>query len=217
MDWLKRPRALALTAALLLQIAVLHGVSRLENTPSPPPLSSVPRVFGAWTLAQEGAVDQTIQEALKADDLLSRMYRSPDGPALASLFVAYFRTQRTGATPHSPKHCLPGSGWVPDLSDKIPISVPGRPDPIQVNRYLVSKGDARSVVLYWYQSHGRVVAGEFEARCFRVVDAIRYNRTDTALVRVVLPVAGEDVERTTRTAAEFVRAMFGPLSPFVGG
>ena len=105
---------------------------------------------------------------------------------------------------------------MPSVSDRLAIAVPGRAAPIQVNRYLVSKGEAQSLVLYWYQSHGRVIAGEFEAKFFLVADAIRYNRTDTALVRVVVPVTGPDVERTTRAAVDFVRAMFGPLSPFVG-
>jgi EpsI family protein len=216
-NWLKRPHTLVVSAILLAQIAVLHGVSRQEKTPSSPPLASVPRAFGGWTMAQEGVVDKEVQEVLRADEVLTRMYLSPDRSSLANLYVAYFKTQRTGTTLHSPKNCLPGSGWVPSVSDKLSISVPGRAEPIRVNRYLVSKGDARSLVLYWYQSHGRVIAGEFEAKLFLVADAVRYNRTDTALVRVVLPLAGEDVERATKTATEFVRAVFGPLRPFLGG
>jgi EpsI family protein len=217
MNWLKRPRTLVVSAILLAQIAVLHGVSRQERTPLRPPLASVPRAFSGWTMAQEGVVEKEVREVLRADEVLTRTYLSPDRSSLANLFVAYFKTQRTGATPHSPKNCLPGSGWVPSVSDKLSIPIPGRAEPLQVNRYLVSKGDARSLVLYWYQSHGRVIAGEFEAKLFLVADAIRYNRTDTALVRVVLPVVGEDVERAARAATEFVRAMFDPLSPFVGG
>lgn len=216
MNWLKRPHTLVVSAILLAQIAVLHGVSRRERTPLSPPLTSVPRAFNGWTMAQEGVVEKEVREVLRADEVLTRTYLSPDRSSLANLFVAYFKTQRTGAAPHSPKNCLPGAGWTPSVSDKLSIPIPGRAEPIRVNRYLVSKGDARSLVLYWYQSHGRVIAGEFEAKLFLVADAIRYNRTDTALVRVVLPLAGEDVERTARTATEFVRAMFGPLSPFVG-
>lgn len=217
MNWLKQPHAWLVSAILLAQIAVLYGFSRQESTPPRPSLDQVPARFGDWRMTQQGVVEREIREALKADELLTRTYQGPPGAVPVNLFVAYFKTQRTGATPHSPKNCLPGGGWVPSIADKLSLSIPGRAEPIRVNRYLVSKGDARSLVLYWYQSHGRVIAGEFEAKLFLVADAIRYNRTDTALVRVVLPVAGDDVDGATRSASEFVGAMFGPLSPFVGG
>lgn len=161
-------------------------------------------------------VEKGVQEVLMADEVLPRTYLSPDRSSPENLFVAYFKTQRTGTTPHSPKNCLPGSGWVPSVSDKLSISVPGRAEPIRVNRYPVSKGDAQSVVPYWYQSYGRMIAGEIEAKFFLVPDAIRYNRTDTALVRVVIPVAAGDVEENTGTAIGFDRACFGPLSAHVG-
>jgi hypothetical protein len=48
-----------------------------------------------------------------------------------------------------------------------------------------------------------------------IADAIRYNRTDTALVRVVVPVAGNDAGRATKTAEDFVRAFFMPLKHYL--
>ena len=56
------------------------------------------------------------------------------------------------------------------------------PQPIEVNRYIVAKGENQSIVLYWYQSQHRVIASEYEAKFWTVTDAIRYNRTDTALL-----------------------------------
>lgn len=217
MNWLKRPRSLVLTAVLVAQIVLVYGFTRQERTLSRPPLASAPTVLGGWTLEQEGVVEKEVQDLLRADELLTRTYRSPDGSNFVNLFVAYFKSQRTGAAPHSPKNCLPGSGWTPSVADRISIPIPGRAAPIRVNRYLVSRGEAHSLVLYWYQSHGRVIANEFEAKAFLVADAIRYNRTDTALVRVVAPANGENVEAATRTAIQFVQAFFHPLNPFVGG
>jgi hypothetical protein len=43
-----------------------------------------------------------------------------------------------------------------------------------------------------------VIAGEFAAKFWLVADAIRYRRSDTALVRILVPVRGE----TTRDMAE---------------
>ena len=130
----------------------------------------------------------------------------------ANLFVAFFKSQRTGQTPHSPKNCLPGSGWVPSQADIVKIQVPGRPEPVEANRYVVARADAKSLVLYWYQSRDRTVASEYTAKYYVVADAIRYNRTDTALVRIIIPM-GETttLEKANAIAEDFVRQMYAPL------
>ncbi len=61
-------------------------------------------------------LDKETLDILNADDILSRVYKNTQTGTIATLFVAYFQTQRTGKTPHSPKNCLPGSGWVPSES-----------------------------------------------------------------------------------------------------
>jgi EpsI family protein len=93
------------------------------------------------------------------------------------------------------------------------IDVPGR-GVIRVNKYIVSKGEDKSVVLYWYQSHQRVIASEYAAKVYLVADAIRYNRTDTALVRVVVPVAGDEAAAMD-TAKRFVQGIFPSLGQFL--
>ena len=59
--------------------------------------------------------------------------RLSDAPVLgvirlrsANLFVAYFQSQRAGQTPHSPKNCLPGSGWTWSVADTIRVDIAGR-------------------------------------------------------------------------------------------
>ena len=74
--------------------------------------------------------------------------------SLVGLYVGYYGSQRSGELIHSPKNCLPGSGWTPLNSSVVAIDV-GRGLPIEVNRYVVAHGDERSLVLYWYQSRAR--------------------------------------------------------------
>jgi EpsI family protein len=209
--FLKSKPARVLTVVLLAQLAGVFAVSRRETVPLARPLGEFPEQLGGWSMFQEADVDQGTMDVLRADDVLTRSYVDRASGRGASLFVAYFKSQRTGQTPHSPKNCLPGSGWTPSESDILAISVPGRAEPIRVNRYVVAKGEDKSVVLYWYQARDRVIASEYRAKFYLVADAIRYNRTDTALVRVVVPMAGNDPTPATRTATEFVQAFFGPL------
>jgi EpsI family protein len=85
-----------------------------------------------------------------------------------------------------------------------------------VNRYVIQKGLDRQLVLYWYQSHGRVVANEYWSKLYLIGDAVRLNRTDAALVRVIIPAPeGEGEARAERQAIEFVRALFPTLTAFL--
>lgn len=210
MKFLSSTPARVVTILLVVQAALLYSSIRKENVPPNPPLAEFPTQVGNWTMVQEGTVEKEVMDVLKADDVMTRVYEAPSHPEGANLFVAFFRSQRTGKTPHSPKNCLPGSGWSPLVSDEVTINL-GYAPAIRVNRYVVAREDARSLVLYWYQSRDRVVANEFRAKFYTVADAIRYNRTDTALVRVVVPMTGNDTAAATRTAEEFVKAFYSTL------
>lgn len=209
--FLKSRQAKILSAVLIGQALLFYGMSRAEANPESRPLNQLPEQLGSWHMSKEGVVDDETRDVLKADELLNRGYVNVPLRIEANLFVAYFKTQRTGQTPHSPKNCLPGNGWTQTLSDTINVAIPGRAEPIEVNRYLVSKGENKSIVVYWYQSRDRVVASEYRARFYTAADAIRFNRTDTALVRVVVPVIDGDDQRATDAAVNFVKDFFVPL------
>src|SRR6202140_1132950 len=147
-----------LTVVLVIQAALFYATSRGENVPSMQPLHDFQHELSGWTMVQEGYVDDETQAVLKADDTLTRVYGSAKYRAGTSLFVAYFQTQRTGKAPHSPKNCLPGSGWEQSKERYLDVAVPGMAEPIHVNLYIVAKGDEKSVVLYWYQTQRRVIA-----------------------------------------------------------
>jgi EpsI family protein len=201
-----KPAAL-LTALLLAQCALFYGFRRDEIIPGSKPLSGFPASVGDWRMIQQRELEQEVKDILRADDYLSRNYAQRQ-EATASLFVAFFKSQRAGQTPHSPKNCLPGAGWIWSVSDTVPVGIAGLAQPIEINRYIVSKGENRAVVLYWYQSRGRVVAGEYQAALFVAWDALRYNRTDTALVRVVVPVVDGRQDAATRAGVEFIQSFF---------
>ncbi len=209
--FLKSTQAKVLTGVLIAQALLFYGLSRAEARPTNTPLNQLSEHLGKWTMAGEGFVDQETRDVLKADEILTRSYQSSATQLPANLFVAYFRTQRTGQAPHSPKNCLPGNGWSQSESGHISVDIPGRATPIEINRYLVAKGENKSIVLYWYQSRDRVVADEFKAKMYTAVDAMRHNHTDTALVRVVVPVVNNDDKAATDAAVDFVKDFFNPL------
>jgi EpsI family protein len=209
-SFLKSKSALVVTLVLLTQAAVVYSSQRTEKVPASLPLSNLPLTLGPWRFVSDSIVDDETKDVLKADDLLLRDYRDSSNGRKAGLFVAAFRTQRNGQVPHSPKNCLPGAGWTQLSSDDYPVNV-GAAQPIVVNRYIVQHGEERSLVMYWYQSRERVVASEYTAKFWVMADAIRLNRTDTALVRVFVDIVNGNFDEATQTAVSFVQNFFGPL------
>jgi len=200
-----------LTAVLVVQAVFFYSASRGEMTPVMAPLSAFPTTVGNWHLHQEGVIDQETQDVLKADDLLTRDYVNPQGDA--NLFIAYFKTQRNGQSPHSPKNCLPGSGWQQEESGRVDVPVDG--GSIRINQYVVSRGAAQSVVYYWYQSQGRVIADEFAAKFYLVSDSIRNHRSDTALVRVVVSIPQGQTAQAEKLGTQFVQAFFPVVKAYL--
>jgi len=214
-SFLSSKSARVLSLVLLAQAGTFYGFSRSENIPARAPLSGFSIANTPWQMVQETELDKETLEVLKADDILSRIYLNRQTGRYATLFVAYFETQRTGKAPHSPKNCLPGSGWTQTQGGTVDIEIPGRPSAITVNRYVVARGENQSVVLYWYQSRDRVIASEYSAKIYTVADAIRYNRSDTALVRIVVGVNGGNTDQALQTATSFARTVFTPLKTYL--
>ena len=121
---------------------------------------------------------------------------------------------RKGATPHSPRNCLPGSGWEPLEASRVAISLPQPFEPILVNQYLIQKDRDQQVVLYWYQSQGKAIAGEMAARVQLVKNSIVRHRTDGALVRISSPVYGS-VQDTSDRLVRYVQAMYPALGGYL--
>lgn len=205
-----------LTLVLVAQTGLYFMFTKSEKVAMATKLANFPNQVGDWSKFQEGVVDEATQAVLKADDTLTRFYGSKAGGPGANLFIAAFRSQRTGAVPHSPKNCLPGSGWTWTVNDHIQVALPGRAEPIEVNRYIIQRGESKSLVLYWYQSRDRAVASELKAKLYTMRDAILDNRTDTALVRVVIPIGvDEGNDKAQKAAEDFVRAFYAPLLKFL--
>lgn len=207
------PRYLLMVGLIAAAAVFLHARKQEEILPPRLPLASFPHQVGEWQGA-DVYIEKDILAVLGDGEFLLRIYRTIEKPYV-DFFVAYFPTQRTGSTIHSPQNCLPGAGWAPEQHTRIPIERPGSA-PLVVNRYVIAKGIDRQVVLYWYQSNGRVVASEYWAKIYLVSDSIRKNRSDGALVRVVTPVAkGEEVGVAENRAVAFARSILPELEKYI--
>jgi EpsI family protein len=208
----KRLFIVAMTIAL--GAGVVAWLSRAEVRAARTPLAELPLRIEEWQGRENPAFSTRSMAVLGVDDHVNRTYVA--GAVPVALYVGYYESQRTGDTIHSPMKCLPGTGWQPLSTGRISVAVPGGgtgPAAIDVNRYVVQKGLDKYLVLFWYQSHGNVTASEYTAKLRLMSDAVRLNRTDGALVRLMVPIPDRESEaRVDAAAARFVHALFPLLA-----
>jgi EpsI family protein len=216
-----RVRVLVVTACLLITAGYLTRAERAEGTPLRAPLRECPLVISDYRGRDLAPFDERTLQILGADEYLNRSYAGPRGVPIG-LFLGYYQSQRAGETIHSPQNCLPGAGWEPVSADHVKVEVPdlssgGGSLPtrtIEINRYVIAKGLDRQIALYWYQSHGRVVASEYWAKFYMTLDAVRMNRTDGALVRVMTPVTTSEADAEA-AAIKFVQNLYPLLDRYL--
>lgn len=214
-------RSLRLWVVVLLMsftALVLHVRGDVDRVPPSRPLSELPQVLGPLT-AVDVPIDDEALAILGKGDFLNRVYiprvtsaPTPSESAQIGLYIAYFPTQRTGQSIHSPQNCLPGAGWT-FQSSGITTFTDSTGKQYTVGDYLITNGTANEEALYWYQVHGDSVASDYRAKIYTLVDSIRYGRTDAALVRIMTPLApGEDRAKARDRAVNFAREIT-PLLP----
>jgi len=196
---MKGPRWWAALVVLLAAAVFEYALPQTESPTLRAPLQSLPAVVAGWT-AQDFRIEPRLVAASSVDDYLNRVYRkSPQDEV--GVYIGYYKNQRAGESVHSPRNCLPGAGWQAVSSSRIalPLRQGGN---AEVNLYTVENEQQRFIVLYWYQSHGRIIASEYRAKFYTVRDAILLHRTDSALVRITVPATGDEA-RARQSAIAF--------------
>jgi EpsI family protein len=200
--------ALRLTAAgVLMGAAALGCAWRVAGlTPAPnSTLAALPLEIDGWRGRSDPPLTAAVAAVLRADEYLLRTYIKEERVPVG-MYVAFYRTQQSGATVHSPLNCLPGSGWDPVETGRVGFRLAAGSS-AEVNRYIVQKGTNRQAVFYWFQSRARIVASEYTSKFLLARDAFMSGRSDGAIVRLSIPI-GASSDAADRIALEFARLLY---------
>jgi len=173
-------------------------------------LSAMPYQVAEWTGRDAEPLDGDTLRVLAADTYLNRNY-SAGADAPVNFYIAYYGQQRPGVSIHSPLHCLPGTGWEPQDVATVNLQ-PGDAASGRVRRMIVRKNRDRAVVLYWYAIHGRTLANEVASKAWLLHDALFLHRSDAALVRIVVPIAGRGADAAEQHGLAFARTVLPYLA-----
>jgi exosortase D (VPLPA-CTERM-specific) len=182
------PRSFIVAAAL-----VALGVTTEFTIPDRPEIPPVraqfvgfPTHLGRWE-GTPGRLEQVYLDALHLDDYLLMNYRGGDDLPI-NFYVAFYQSQRNGLSVHSPRLCLPGGGWKIQKFEQYSIPTADRRSSWPVNRVLIEQNGQRDLVYYWFRERNRRLTNEYVVRWYLFWDSLRLNRTDGALVRLVIPI-----------------------------
>lgn len=192
----------------------VYGHRKAEIVVPHTPMAKFPVQLGSWS-GRDEIIPDDVLELLGPGDFLSRLYVKDASTPPVDLFIGYFPSQKLGDTVHSPKFCLPGAGWTFEQSESFKLPMPGQP-PLDISRHIISKGDVKQLVLYWYQSHGRTASNEYVAKIHLVTDSIRMDRSDGAIVRVITPIyGGESPNSAEARAVAFAQQIVPHLNSYI--
>jgi EpsI family protein len=199
-----------LTLLLLLSAAVAnYAFSRPEAEIPRRALKEFPKVIGDWKAVNEQLIDERSMTILLVNDYIMRTYVNTKGDAIG-LYVGYFETQKEGKQVHSPRQCLPGSGWSITNNKVYSLELKNHKSAeVPINYYLMQYGDQQQLYLWWYHGRGRMYANEYLNKLLLIWDSIIMRRTDGALVRVNMAVR-DDSDHSLKTQTEFIN-LFAPL------
>ncbi len=213
--------SILLGSGLFVNKSLLHHESDL---PLIQEFSKLPLQIEHWKGEDLPFEKKTVQ-VLGVTDYVNRRYLFKDERSGTQrpvwLYAGYYASQRKGATYHSPKNCLPGSGWeiihIEDLSLAMFASLGTKQDYV-VNKVVIQKGLERQLILYWYQDRGRIITSEYWAKVYLVWDSITIGRTDGALVRVSIPIAkNESIEDALALGIEYIKIVSPILVEYLPG
>jgi EpsI family protein len=213
---MSRRKALLVAIVLIFALQAIGSriLRREPYLPSPPPLTNLPAEIGPWERLTDENVSAEALAMLGPDDYLARQYRSRGDVSPAELFVAYYKTQLQSKNAHDPKVCLPGAGWNPVESRLARVTLPGSGFSFPVNYYRIKKEEDEEVVVYWFQTPKGVYTFEQQLRAHRVLDAILDNRTDMALVRIIVPVSQKGVAYADASAIRLAQSVYTSMLPY---
>ncbi|MSR15860.1 MAG: VPLPA-CTERM-specific exosortase XrtD [Gammaproteobacteria bacterium] len=210
-----KPFALAVSVITITLISSLVMPERSEIAPQRTAFSEFPLAIREWE-GQGDTLEQIYVDALKFTDYALINYKDSDDNVV-NFYTAYYDSQRKGQSVHSPRSCLPGGGW--EIQSLTQVALPEalvNGQPLQVNRALISYGEQKQLVYYWFQQRGRSITNEYLVKWYIFWDAITRNRTDGSLIRLTISLRpNAKIADLDNALARFAAAISDPLNDYI--
>lgn len=190
-----------------------RAVEFREKTPVKKPFQEIPLQIDEWSGKRKNMKQMYIDE-LKFSDYILVDYTNPQGKTV-NLYSAYYESQRTGASIHSPESCLPGEGWLARESGEVSIPVGGG-EARRVKKAYMEKAGLQMLMYYWFTQRGRIINNSYELKLYTFWSAVTTRRTDGALVRIITVIfKGETLPDAEARLQKFATGIMPVLDEYI--
>ena len=206
-------RARFVVITCVLMVAGVLGVLRGGiATPAYTPFKQFPSVLGEWRLIGSSSMTEQELEILRLSDYMLRRYARKDGKVV-DLYVSFHGGGKETGPIHSPRNCLPGSGWHPEHSVKRSYNLKDGTT-VQTMKATYGKDGHSAVFYYWFDVLGNTYTSEIGLKLAEVRGALFHGRRDAMLIRVSVPSDG-DADVDDAAVGAFLERFYPVLRKFI--
>jgi EpsI family protein len=196
---------------LLIVVSLYINLHADIAIPMNRPFGEFPINCQEWRMISQSTFSESVLGVLKPTDYLSRQYADPQGKKI-NLYIGYHGGSKESGEIHSPKHCLPGSGWYEASTARMEFDAGGRK--INLVKAVYQKGESKELFLYWFQVQEKTLSDEYSLKLAEITGSMLQRRRDAAFIRVSVPFEG-DVAGAMATGVGFVRDFYPVIREFL--
>lgn len=205
-------QSIILVIVFLITAGLTKFASHSEIIKPNKPFKEFPLQIDQWK-GHSNRLEDKVYNVLGVEDYILANYFNPQ-KEMVNLYVGFYQSQKKGDIIHSPKNCMPGSGWNIASTGIETVKIHKLNKEIKVIKLLLVNGAQKQVVYYWFQSRGRIISSEYMQKIWLVVDSIFKHRTDGSFVRLISPVI-KDEKTTDKILKSFVDRVYPILTEFI--
>lgn len=142
-----------------------------------------PRTIGDW-YGQEQIIPEPVLEVLNPEAIYAAQYVNAEGREVHLLFDFFSSDAKRGG-PHSPRNCLPGSGWI--IKNVTRRTVPLGDRVIEAGRFELSWQNQPFVMDFWYVTHWGETANDYAFKLHEMLTSLTFRPRDIGFVRFIAP------------------------------
>ena len=197
----KKSFILILSVVLVTSVAALTLKYYQPDAATDVRFDDFPLVVGDWAGERE-VVAPYVMDILNPKAIFSATYTNSQGVEVHLLFD-YFVTSGSFGGPHSPRNCLPGSGWVIVDQTERRIDVGSRE--ISAGRLQMRLDQTHRMMDFWYVTNYGETASDYLFKFYSMIGSLALQPREVAFVRFI---ANDDP--TSLQALEELEALLVP-------
>ena len=190
--------------ALLGGMGLYMSFHRDLIVPLAKPFGEFPPVYAGWRMAGQSSLSENVIKVLMPTDYLSRRYVAGDGTAV-DMYLSYFDGQPESGRIHSPKHCMPGSGWFEMSSNRTTLELGG--EKVKLVRAVYAMGEQRELIYYWFDMRGQTMSDEYSLKLAEITGSMFHSRRDQSFIRISVQTR-DNIEAAQKRIEDFLRDFY---------